>query len=171
MRISEWPRWVFDSPARLRLCAVGLAVAVVILLVSLMTIRLSAGSDGSAEPLPSASPTVVNTEMVPPTEAATATPNPQPSYGSSIPIALVAVEAWLQGDYQRFETVAQPAALEAVVDSGVNPPGGKVNGEVETLEGGPTQQTLQVPTSGGPMELVMVISGERWQVQSIRYVK
>jgi hypothetical protein len=158
--------WLFDSTQRLKAVAAGIGVLIVTLMVSLLVIAAQGGSAAPAAlPTPSG---VEHTELVPPTEQEP-TESPTPYVQPSQPIALEAVSAWLRYDLDDFGAVASPAALEAVSEA-PRPAGGQEIEDSRVELGGPTRQTVQVDVTSGTIELVMVIDGERWVVQSLRYV-
>lgn len=158
--------WLFDSPRRLQIVAAGVATLIVVMAISLLIIGIGINSSAPApKPEPSG---VVHTELIPPTapeETVSPTPYEQPSQ----PVALEAVSAWLRYDLDAFGAVASPAALDAVSEAPRPVPSQEIENSRVVL-GGPGRQTVQVDVTGGTLELVMVLDGERWIVQSMRYV-
>lgn len=157
--------WLFDNPKRLQTVAAGLIVSIIIMTIFLLLLGTGGGEKMAPGPTPS---TVRHTELIPPTSP-TPTVEPTPYVQPSQPIALEAVSAWLRYDLEDFGVVASPAALDAVSEAPRPVPGQKILGSSVEL-GGPDRQTVQVVITGGTLELIMVKDGERWVVQSMRYV-
>jgi hypothetical protein len=160
--------WLLDSPERLKLVAVGLAVASVVLLVTMALSR--SGGVPQPQPLPSETPETVSTALLPPSPAVEEA-SPTPEYGSSAPIALEAVQAFLTGDRPKFARLGQQEAVETVNEAAVPPPGQRITGNPKTLLGGPTRQQISVPTTDGDLVLDMVIVDGAWKVMSIEYAR
>jgi hypothetical protein len=162
MRAIEW---LFDSPRRFYSVS-GWLVAVIVIMV---TAALVATAADDAAPAVQPSVTASHPELVPPTSP-TPTQSPTPYQQPSQPVALEAVSAWLRYDLDDFGAVASPAALEAVSEAHRPAGGQEIEGSRVEL-GGPGRQTVLVDISTGRLELVMVLDGERWIVQSMRYVE
>jgi hypothetical protein len=160
-------RWVFYSKENLTMTIVVICTAIALFLLGLITFHgLSGGS--AVSPRPTSTTRPIHTELIPPTIPPTTAKTA--SVGPSLPIALEAVDAFLSNDIQRFERVALPAAVEAVNDTPAPPATArKVTGKAVVRLGGVAQQVDEIPTSGGMLQLVMIVSGGRWQVQAIRY--
>jgi len=165
--------WIFDSPERMKLVAIGLAVLSVVLMVAL-TLNRVAGSGGGRDmapaPVVSDEPYTGPTDLVPPSPAPEGA-SPTPDYGSSAGIALEAVNAFLLNDSTRFAELAQPEAVEGINEAPARPAGQEVTGRVKTLLPGPTRQQVLVPTTDGDLVLDMVVIDGAWKVMSIEYAR
>lgn len=162
-------RWVLDSPSRLKQSAAALAVVVVVLFVGLTIGRLPERSAGPL-PAPTAEPAPTGTRLLPDTPAPDSA-SPLPDYGPSDQAALAAVEAFLRNDSAGFARLAQQEATETVNEAPARPAGARITGEVTTVHGGPTRQTVDVPTSDGVLRLDMVVVDGDWKVLDLAYVQ
>jgi hypothetical protein len=162
--------WIFDSPERMKLVAIGLAVLSIVLMVALTLNRATGGGGQDMAPAPVVSdePYTGPTDLVPPSPAQEET-SPTPDYGSSAGIALEAVNAFLLNDSARFAELAQPEAVEGINEAPARPAGQEVTGSVKTLLPGPTRQQVAVPTTDGNLVLDMVVIDGAWKVMSIEY--
>lgn len=162
--------WIFYSTRRLKITTAWFVAVVVILFATLTASRLSstpalAPSEGSTPGLRSET---TETGLLPPSPA----PNeasPTQNYGPSAPIALEAVQAFLQGDRAGFARLAQPDVVEDVDGAPSPPPGQEIIGNVRVLLPGPTRQQVEVPTTDGPLILDMIIIDEAWKVMNMEY--
>lgn len=115
-----------------------------------------------------------NPTLAPPTTGSQKADKPV-DYGSSIPVALEVVDAFLKNDQTRFNRLAAPALASDVGGAELRPPNQKIVGKPEIIANGPTQQTVKVPTSTGDLELIMAIefsdTGAQgaWIAQEMRY--
>jgi hypothetical protein len=162
-------RWVLDSPERLKYCASALAVTVVLLAITLTINRLPEATSG---PLPTASaePAPTDTRFLPDTPAPDSG-SPLPDYGPSDQVALEAVAAFLRNDSPGFARLAQQEATETVNEAPARPAGARITGDVVLVLGGPTRQTVDVPTTDGPLRLDMVVVDGSWKVLDIEYAR
>jgi hypothetical protein len=162
--------WMFQNPARLK--RVGLAFTLTCLVLTvLLTIARINGISQHRPPTTNntwttAEPT--STGLLPPSPAVEPAPA-TPSYGPSTPIALEAVQAFLQGDHARFAELGQQNVVEAVNDSPT--PGGEITGPGKIHLGGPTQQVVLVPTTDGELTLTMIVVDGAWKVAGLEYSK
>jgi hypothetical protein len=160
--------WIFYSKENLTLAFVTMITVMAVAFLVFVLIQIPKGGGAGSPVYPTATARPIHTELIPPTTEAL--PTITKSYGPSQPIALEAADAFLSHDLIRFGRVALPAAVEAVSDAPEPPAAARdVTGPVVVRQGGTTQQTDEIPTSGGMLQLVMVISGGRWQVSMIRY--
>lgn len=161
--------WIFDSPARLRKVAVGTAIIICVLMVTLTIGRMPSPPVASG-PLPasSATPEPTSSELLP-VDPGTAEGSPLPEYGSSAPIALEAVNAFLLADHAGFARLAQQEAVEAINEAPDPKPGQQIIGVPTTVAGGPTRQTIDVRTTDGVLRLDMIIVDGAWKVLDMRY--
>lgn len=159
--------WLFDNPQRLKWTTIILAATCAALL---MIMFLRAASTGQVEsaPAPAGTPEPVSTALLPPSPAPEAA-SPTPEYGSSAPIALEAVQAFLTGNRPGFARLGQQEAVEMVNEAPIPPPGQRITGAAKTLLDGPTRQKVSVPTTDGPLVLDMVVVDGAWKVMSIEY--
>ena len=163
--------WLFDSPQRLRNAMLVVALVLAVLFASSLVARLSGTQTGAvAGSAPTSTPTPVNTDLIAPSPEITDVA-PTLDYGPSTLIALEATDAYLDHDLAKFDGVAQPEAAESVNSAPAPRPGQKITGNAVITEPGPTQQTVHVPTTDGVLEMVMVIQGDEWWVDSIKYVR
>jgi hypothetical protein len=158
--------WLFDNPQRLKIVAAGTGALIVIMFIAFTLTRIQ--HLPSANPTPSASAESTADGLLPPSPAPEEG-SPLPEYGPSAPIALEAVQAFLQGDHAKFARLGQPEAVESVNDAPQPPPGQEITGDVKTLLGGPTRQKVSVPTTDGDLVLDMVVVDGAWKVMSIEY--
>lgn len=158
--------WIFDTKENLTVAIVAVVTVVAIAFLVIVIAEIPARPKGESRPTPTAKPS--HTELIPPTTDPI--PTVTVSAGPSTLIALEAVDAFLSHDLTRFGRVALPAAVEAVSDTPAPPVAArKVTGKAIVRQGGTTQQTDEVPTSGGLLQLVMVVSGGGWKVSMMRY--
>lgn len=162
--------WMFDNPRRLNLVTLAMALAIATLGVVFISGRINRIPQQSfdAPPTATATPESTATGLLPPSPAASAG-SPTPDYGSSAPVALEAVQAFLLADHSGFARLAQPEAVESVNEAPAPPAGQQITGNVKTLLGGPTRQQVQVLTTDGPLILDMIVVDGAWKVQEIRY--
>lgn len=161
-------KWILYSKENVTLTIVAVCTTGALFLLGLIVIH-GVGGGNAVSPRPSVTASrPVHTELIPPTIAPV--PTVTATLGPSLPIALEAVDAFLSNDIQRFGRVALPAAVEAVSDTPAPPASArKVTGKAVVRLGGTTQQVDEIPTSGGMLQLVMIVSDGRWKVQAIRY--
>lgn len=161
--------WLFDSPQRLKAVAAGLAITCLVLFISLVLTRAGSAPQPVA-PVSTQAPEPVSTALLPPSPALEEA-SPTPQYGSSAPIAMEAVQAFLTGDRPKFARLGQQEAVESVNEAQIPPPGQRITGQVKTLLDGPTRQKVAVPTTDGDLVLDMVVVDGAWKVMSIEYAR
>ncbi len=161
-------QWTFYSMQRLKNVAVGVAVLVVILFVSLTWSRLASPPEPTPDVAVTTLPDTTETGLLPPSPAPDEA-SPTQTYGPSAPIALEAVQAFIQNDRAGFARLAQQQVVEDVSQAPAPPPGQQIVGNVRVLLPGPTRQQVEVPTTDGPLILDMVIVDGAWKVMNMEY--
>lgn len=165
---------ILESPRRLIVTVIVAALGAVLGLGLALVIRSGGGETRldaqPARPGPTASPT--DDRLIPPTPEITTESTPDVDYGSPAPIALEAVQAFLDNDHARFSSLATQEVVEAVNAAPDPRPGQAVLGDVETVLPGPTEQTMRIMTTDGTLEVVMTADAEvgGWLVSDMRYV-
>lgn len=161
--------YVFDNPRRLKVIAAGLATTLVMLFVVLTLNRMPDRTQStSVGPIIQGERT--QTGLLPPSPAPDRA-SPTPNYGPSAPIALEAVQAFLQNDRTGLARLAQPEVMEGVDEAPKRPADVAITGTVKVIQPGPTRQRVQVPTTDGPMLLDMVVIDGAWKVMDMRYAR
>ena len=161
--------WIFDNPRRMRRVALGIALAVLFLFLTATVARLKALPTLPAVTA-STSPATTTTPQPQASRSQAFSASPTPDYGSSLPIALEAVQAFLDGDHAKYSSLASQQAAEDANDAVVDP-GQVLTGAGKILLGGPTRQKVQVPTSMGKIILNMVEVDGAWTVDSMEMAK
>lgn len=161
--------WMFQSMTRLKRVSLGF-VLIVLTLMSLLTIARINGIKTHQPPTNNTWTTAepVATGLLPPSPATEPAPATA-EYGPSTPIALEAVQAFLQGDHARFAELAQAEAVESVNEAPT--PGGQISAPGRIVLGGPTQQQVLVPTTDGDLTLTMIVVDGAWKVAGMEYAK
>jgi hypothetical protein len=158
-------RWIFWSTEHLVATLAGIVFAALFALA--VVVSLGGPAAGPTPAVPSSPSWRPSQAPMPPTDAPPVTP--LPSSLSPTPIALEAADAFLAGDLERFARVALPAAVESASDAQAAA-GGQLAGQAQVLDASGGKQTVQVPTTDGNLQMVMVQSAGRWRVESMRYL-
>lgn len=165
-------RTVFWSRAHLTRSLAGAGAAGCVAFGVVLGLQINAAPPAST---PTATPTVrsVNTLLVPPTTPSTAPSTA--SQGPVEPIALQAADTFLRHDLQGFARVALPAAVEEA-SAAPDGPLGRLAGEPVVLEQGTDVEgrsaaTVEVPTTGGTLQLSMQVLDGRWQCAALRFAR
>lgn len=169
--------WIFANPTRLRQSLIALATVLLFAFIGLGVLRATNVPPHSPTPtvstpdytLPDMEPDVTSTDLVPPSPTWDE-PSPTADYGSSAPVALEAVSAFLRNDAIGFAKYAQPEAVEGANEAPARPAGQKITGSTILLDG-PTRQQVQVRTSEGPLILDMAVVDGKWRVLDMVYQK
>lgn len=168
--------WLLDNPHRLRNVLLAVAIGAFCLMLMAVTLRVSGGGEPQAAPGPTvATPTPVNTRLVPPSPVGSTGPAPDVDFGDPAPILLEALQAWLSGDQGRFGSLASPEVVEAAHAAPAPAPGQKILGGPEITEPGPTQATYRINTTDGWMRIVMAVSQSKvpagWVIADMEYIR
>ena len=166
------PYDLLSNPRRFRNLKIAAILALILLVVGSIMFRHLESRSTAVAPTPSA------TQIGPPNPDLVApkalTPSaPVEDFGSSIHIALEAVDAFLRNDSARFAEIASPGIVSDVNQAPERQAGQKIIGSPRLIEPGPTQQTVRVSTTGGALILTMVIDRKdgpaRWVVDDMKY--
>ena len=158
--------WLFKSKQHLEMVLMAAVALTITLFLLFMVNALSKVPDAPVGS--TAAPEPASTGLLAPSPEQEAPPATT-DYGSSIPVALEAVSAFLTGDRPKFASLAQPDAVELVNEAPV--PHGSITASASTVLPGPTQQKINVPTTDGDLLLDMIIVDGSWKVLNIEDAK